>query len=113
MPGGNGPHVGVPERLDCAALCAARGWEVALLFEDNDALCEPRQARRAYERMLSAVEEDALDTVVTWHDDRLHHSPKELEAFIGPLTLGYTGLGMPSAVRWGIAGVIPEQDPLT
>jgi site-specific DNA recombinase len=32
--------------------------------------------------MLCAVEEGALDAVVTWHNDRLHRSPRELEAFI-------------------------------
>jgi len=70
------------QRLDCEALCAARGWEVAQLFEDNDVSAYSGKPRRAYERMLSAVEEGALDAIVTWHNDRLHRSPKELEAFI-------------------------------
>jgi DNA invertase Pin-like site-specific DNA recombinase len=37
---------------------------------------------RAYARMLAAVESGSKDAIVTWHNDRLHRSPKELEAFI-------------------------------
>ena len=33
--------------------------------------------------MLAAVQDRRLDAVVTWHNDRLHRSPRELEAFIG------------------------------
>ena len=32
--------------------------------------------------MLAAVESASIDAIVTWHNDRLHRSPKELEAFI-------------------------------
>ncbi|MDQ4089437.1 MAG: recombinase family protein [Actinomycetota bacterium] len=32
--------------------------------------------------MLAAVESGSIDAIVTWHNDRLHRSPKELEAFI-------------------------------
>jgi hypothetical protein len=32
--------------------------------------------------MLGAVEERRLDAVVTWHNDRLHRSPRELAAFL-------------------------------
>jgi hypothetical protein len=32
--------------------------------------------------MLAAVHDRHLDAVVTWHNDRLHRSPRELEAFI-------------------------------
>ena len=38
--------------------------------------------RRAYERMLAAAESGGIDAIVTWHNDRLHRSPRELEAFI-------------------------------
>ncbi|MCA1697992.1 MAG: hypothetical protein LC790_03445 [Actinobacteria bacterium] len=31
--------------------------------------------------MLAAVESASIDAIVTWHNDRLHRSPKELEAF--------------------------------
>ena len=32
--------------------------------------------------MLSTIEEGAIGAIVTWHNDRLHRSPRELEAFI-------------------------------
>ena len=80
-PAGQGAGV-ERQRRDCEALCVSRGWEVAQLFEDNDVSAYSGKPRRAYERMLSAVEEGALDAIVTWHNDRLHRSPKELEAFI-------------------------------
>ena len=52
------------------------------MFCDNDASAYGRKPRRAYERMLAAVESGSIVAIVTWHNDRLHRSPKELEAFI-------------------------------
>ena len=79
----SGERAGVDrQRVDCEALCVARGWEVVEVFEDNDASAYGRRPRRAYERMLAVVESGAIGAIVTWHNDRLHRSPKELEAFI-------------------------------
>jgi site-specific DNA recombinase len=58
------------------------GLGVVEVFCDNDASAYGRKLRRAYERMLAAVEPGSIDAIVTWHKDRLHRSPKELEAFI-------------------------------
>ena len=79
----DGQRAGVDrQRVDCEALCAARGWEVAQYFEDNDASAYSGKPRRAYERMVAVIEDGTVDAVVTWHNDRLHRSPRELEAFI-------------------------------
>ncbi|HSH21215.1 MAG TPA: recombinase family protein [Candidatus Caenarcaniphilales bacterium] len=79
----NGQRAGVErQRADCDAHCVARGWEVAEVFCDNDVSAYSGRPRRAYERMLAAVRARAIDAIVTWHNDRLHRSPKELEAFI-------------------------------
>jgi len=79
----SGQRAGVDrQRADCEAHCLARGWEVVEVFCDNDASAYGRKPRRAYERMLAAVESGSIDAIVTWHNDRLHRSPKELEAFI-------------------------------
>jgi DNA invertase Pin-like site-specific DNA recombinase len=51
-------------------------------FEDNDRSAYSGKRRLAYEQMLTAVEKRGLDAIVTWHNDRLHRSPRELEAFI-------------------------------
>lgn len=63
-------------------MCRSRGWAVAQCFEDNDSSAYSGKPRPAYDRMLAAVEAGAVDAIVTWHNDRLHRSPKELEAFI-------------------------------
>ncbi len=79
----SGQRAGVErQRVDCEALCVARGWEVAEVFEDNDVSAYGRMPRRAYERMLAAVDSGAIGAIGSWHSDRLHRSPKELEAFI-------------------------------
>ncbi len=79
----SGQRAGVErQRADCEAHCLARGWEVIEVFCDNDASAYGRKPRRAYEAMLAAVESGSINAIVTWHNDRLHRSPKELEAFI-------------------------------
>jgi len=79
----DGQRAGVErQRLDCEALCGDRGWEIAQYFEDNDRSAYSGKRRPAYECLLAAVEERRLDAVVTWHNDRLHRSPRELESFI-------------------------------
>ena len=79
----SGQRAGVErQRADCEEHCLARGWDVVEVFCDNDASAYGRKPRRAYERMLAAVESGSIDAIVTWHNDRLHPSPKELEAFI-------------------------------
>ncbi len=79
----SGQRAGVErQRSDCEAHCLARGWLAAELFEDNDTSASTGKPRPGYERMLAAVEAGNIDAVVTWHNDRLHRSPKELEAFI-------------------------------
>lgn len=57
-----GQRAGVErQRADCEALCVARGWEVGEVHEDNDCSACGRKPRRAYERMLAAVESDAVN----------------------------------------------------
>ncbi len=79
----SGQRAGVErQRADCEAHCLARGWSVTDVFCDNDTSAYGTKARRAYERMLAAAESKTIDAIVTWHNDRLHRSPRELEAFI-------------------------------
>jgi DNA invertase Pin-like site-specific DNA recombinase len=79
----SGQRAGVErQRADCEEYCVTRGWQVAQLFEDNDYSASSGRRRPAYERMLGAVESRRIDAIVTWHNDRLHRSPSELEAFI-------------------------------
>ncbi len=55
------------QEQDCRRLAKARRWKVAEhVYIDNDVSAYSGKPRRAYERMLSAVEEGALDAIVTW-----------------------------------------------
>lgn len=102
----SGQRAGVDrQRADCEAHCLARGWEVAEVFCDNDASGYGRKPRRAYERMLAAAESGSIDAIVTWHNDRLHRSSKELERRSLDLALRATfdGRGKPKGHHVGAA----------
>jgi DNA invertase Pin-like site-specific DNA recombinase len=79
--GGGGLGVARQEE-DCRALCARRGWDVAAVHTDNDVSAYSGKRRHGYEQMLEQVKAGDADAIVSWHPDRLHRSPKELEAFI-------------------------------
>jgi site-specific DNA recombinase len=67
---------------DCRKLCAARGWEVAVVLVDNDLSAYSGKPRPAYEQLLAAIRDGEIDALVAWDPDRLHRSPRELETFI-------------------------------
>ena len=61
----SGQRAGVDrQRTACEAHCLPRGWEVVEVFCDNDASAYGRKPRRAYERMLAAVESGSIDAIV-------------------------------------------------
>lgn len=70
------------QRADCRALCERRGWDLVDEYVDNDVSAYSGKPRPQYNRMLADIEAGRLDAVMTWHNDRLHRSPVELEAFI-------------------------------
>src|SRR5690625_3961401 len=51
-------------------------------FKDNDISAYSGTPRPEYQRLLEAISTGRVDTVIAWHNDRLHRSPKELEHFI-------------------------------
>lgn len=67
---------------DCREFAAARGWDVAEVFVDNDVSAYSGRVRPAYRRMLEAAKDGAVEVIVAWHPNRLHRSPLELEEFI-------------------------------
>ncbi len=78
-----GQRAGVErQRLDCEALSCSRGGEVSRFLEGQRRSAYSGKPRRAYQQLLQAVEAGEMDAIVTWHNDRLHRSPKELESFI-------------------------------
>jgi len=72
------------QEADCRALAKRKGWPVAGIYTDNDvsASSYSRKARPAYQKLLEDMRGRAVDAVITWHEDRLHRRPRELEAFI-------------------------------
>lgn len=67
---------------DCRWFCEARDWEVAEVYEDNDASAYSGKPRKGYAKLLDDLSVGTIDAVVVWHPDRLHRSPRELEDFI-------------------------------
>lgn len=63
-------------------MCAARGWQVAAVYVDNDISAFSGKPRKDYIRLLADVEAGALDAVASWHNDRLHRNTTELNGFI-------------------------------
>ena len=70
------------QEADCRALCDTRGWAVAEVIVDNDLSAFSGKRRPGYEALLDGLRVRRWDVLVTWHPDRLHRRPVELEEFI-------------------------------
>ncbi|HCA88195.1 MAG TPA: recombinase family protein [Streptomyces sp.] len=70
------------QREDCEALAERNGWNVVETYSDNDVSAYSGKARKDYQRMLADLDNGTATIVVTWHTDRLHRSPTELEKYI-------------------------------
>lgn len=70
------------QETDCRHLAETRGWTVADVYIDNDTSAYRGRRRPNYQRLLDDLKTGRIGGVVAWHPDRLHRSPKELEAFI-------------------------------
>src|SRR5450631_1042780 len=79
-----GAGLGVQRQLeDCRALCERQGWHIVdPPLADNDISAYSGKARPGYQELLRLIEAGAVDVVVSWHTDRLHRSPRELEQYI-------------------------------
>ncbi|MDP9250113.1 MAG: recombinase family protein, partial [Chloroflexota bacterium] len=70
------------QEADCRERAERLGWEVAEVYIDNDLSAYNGKDRPAYTRLLEDLREGTIGAVLAWHTDRLHRSPRELEAFI-------------------------------
>ncbi|MFJ1808507.1 MULTISPECIES: recombinase family protein [unclassified Streptomyces] len=78
-----GAHLGVDrQREDCEALAERNGWDVVETYIDNDLSAYSGKKRPGYRKMLADLDQGAATVVVSWHTDRLHRSPTELEEYI-------------------------------
>ncbi|MEW1820467.1 recombinase family protein [Arthrobacter sp. NPDC080031] len=70
------------QEADCRALAGERGWPVAQVYVDNDLSAYSGKPRPQYLAMLNEMKTGKIGRVITWHTDRLHRSPRELEDYI-------------------------------
>jgi DNA invertase Pin-like site-specific DNA recombinase len=70
------------QEADCRERAARLGWTVAGLYVDNDLSAYSGKIRPDYRRLLDDLRSGVIETVIAWHTDRLHRSPRELEEFI-------------------------------
>jgi DNA invertase Pin-like site-specific DNA recombinase len=68
---------------DCRALAARVGLPPpGVVYADNDISASGGRRRPAYEQLIDDLRDGAYQTLIIWHNDRLHRRPAELEAFI-------------------------------
>lgn len=70
------------QEQDCRELAESLGWNVTRVFTDNDISAYSGKRRPEYESMLAQMRAGRIRGVLTWHTDRLHRSPRELESYI-------------------------------
>ncbi|PCE15896.1 hypothetical protein AUC47_10240 [Microbacterium sp. SZ1] len=70
------------QRDECMALAEARGEKVLEVIVDNDLSATSGKRRPGFERVLSLVRDNIIDTIVVWHTDRLYRMPRDLEPII-------------------------------
>lgn len=63
---------------ECRDLCAAKGWQIAEVFTDNDTSATSGKARPGFEALLDSRPQ----RIVVWHVDRLVRLTKDLERVI-------------------------------
>lgn len=83
---GSGVQAGTTrQRKDCLKHCQQHGIEVIEVITDDDISASKysRKKRVGYQRLLQMVDDGQIDTIVTWHMDRLYRQPRELEGLIG------------------------------
>ncbi|MGI8625593.1 MAG: recombinase family protein [Geodermatophilaceae bacterium] len=70
------------QRKDCEALAGKMGWTIVATHTDNDLSAYSGKPRPGYRALLADLEGGRADSVLVWHTDRLHRSPRELEEYV-------------------------------
>lgn len=79
----SGEGLGVArQREACEQLCAARGWEVVEVLDENDTSASTTKSRPKFTRLLGMIEAREVDAVVAWQADRLVRRLVDLERII-------------------------------
>jgi len=92
------------QETDCKAVVDRRGWKLAGVYCDNDfSAFSMRKPRPEYQRLLDDLNNHHVDAVVTWHPDRLHRSPRDLEDFIDVIEMTGAAVATCTAGDWDLA----------
>ena len=70
------------QEKDCRELAEELGASIVTVHTDNDLSAYSGKPRPGYDALLADVVSGRIDAVLTWHTDRLHRSPAELEDYI-------------------------------
>lgn len=70
------------QRASCESYCAARGWQVVEVCEDNSVSAYKGKARPGWERALQLSRDGQVSAIVAWHIDRVTRNMKDLEELI-------------------------------
>lgn len=67
---------------DCRELADQLGASIVSVHTDNDLSAYSGKKRPGYADLVESVRAGQIDAVLSWHTDRLHRSPAELEDYI-------------------------------
>jgi len=70
------------QEKECRALAKRLGMKVAHVYRDNDVSAYSGKTRPQFEAMLDAVKRGQYGAVISWHQDRLYRSMKDIERVI-------------------------------
>lgn len=70
------------QEQDCREIAESLGWNVSRVYVDNDISAYSGKPRPSYRELLDAMRAGHVQAVITWHTDRLHRAPLELEEYI-------------------------------
>ena len=74
-----GQAAGVTRQLEeCRQLASLRQIDVVHELSDNDISATKAVTRPAFEKLLQLIASGAIDTVITWHTDRLYRKLSDL-----------------------------------
>lgn len=76
------------QEADCRALAERLGLIVLYVFTDNDLSAYSGKPRPQYLKLLEAMKSGDIDTVLSFHQDRLQRSPVELETYVDVSEVG-------------------------
>lgn len=78
-----GAGLGVARQIElCRERAELLGLDVVSVHHDNDVSAFSGKPRPGYVALLDDIRSGRVGVVLAWHTDRLHRSPRELEAYI-------------------------------